>query len=272
MTKIVLYPTLLAAAYAFSSLEDYHNTFEGFTRLAPMEKGTWHHTGASFAEMNATNEYITLQNGGAVWQLLTSREGGVAFTGFVNVGNTPLPTVIDTGSTSMICLSCRCPSCAGPRSSLYSACHGGDRSVHKRDCHDAGSCHVPSRTYIGMKDDLTFSYVSGSTHAKAAKERIEIRGHNANLAASVIGEGVTFYEVTQNALDVIKLGFFSCVMGVAAGCQSHDCKSGKCDGGCQDVFLHQFDNAGARYSVCLEGQKGWMIWNENRRKGSVEVG
>lgn len=109
-----------------------------------------------------------------------------------------------------------------------------------------------------MRDDLTFSYVSGSTQAKAAKERIEVKGHNKRDRASVIGEGATFYEVTKNALDVIKLGFFSCVMGVAAGCQSYDCRK-KCDGGCQEVFLHQFDGAGNRYSVCLEGSKGWMV-------------
>ncbi len=130
--------------------------------------------------------------------------------------------------------------------------NSGDKAVKKRDCRDVRSCENPSRTYLGLKDDLTFSYVSGSTKAKAAREKIEIKGHNGTFythiiliqskhfvcifneqlwfcltigrqKASVIGDGVTFYEVTQNALDVIKLGFFSCVMGVAAGCQTRDC-------------------------------------------------
>ncbi len=112
--KILIQYLLLVGVSAFTNLEDYHETFADFTPVVPA---------SSLAQTNATAEYITLRGGGAVWQLLTSREGGVAFTGYVNVGNVALPTVIDTGSTSMICLSCRCPSCAGPRSSLFSACH-----------------------------------------------------------------------------------------------------------------------------------------------------
>eukprot|EP00398_MALV-I-01_sp_L67-1_P000652 gene652-578_t len=210
------------------------------------------------------------REGGPVWQQLREAAGGSMYVGDVLFGNAIIPSVMDTGSISIIALTCKCPRCRGYTQTIYSQC---DTDEHSSRCTPMSQCDSPSSSYKQLDYQMKISYVSGTTVAKEASESIGITGmHEDGSPALLKSRDMTFYEITQNHLDIIKRDFFGAVVGVAPGCGGYECfqkHSKKCPyDSCQSSFLHKAAG-GTRYSFCLERfgetKPGWFIWNDVNR-------
>ena len=164
------------------------------------------------------------------------------YVGDVAFGNAVIPSVMDTGSISIIALTCKCSQCRGYTSTIYSQC---DSDRHSARFTSMDQCNSPSRTYRQLDYQMKISYVSGTTVAREAKESIAVTGLSEDGSpAELRGPDVSFYEITQNHLDIIKRDFFGAVVGVAPGCGGQECflkHSRKCPyDSCQTSFLHNF--------------------------------
>ena len=209
------------------------------------------------------------QKSGPVWQQLREAAGGSMYVGDVVFGNSVIPSVMDTGSISIISLTCKCPNCRGYTSTAYSQCN---TDMHT-SCTSLDACGDLSTSYSQKSYQMKISYVSGTTIAREASESIAIRGvREDGSLAELRGLDMSFYEITQNHLDIIKRDFFGAIVGVAPGCGAEQCflkKSRRCPhDSCQSSFLHKAAG-GSRYSFCLErfgaNKPGWFVWNDVNR-------